>query len=199
VSESRFKRRGPRPIRLFTYLMAGVLVLGVGGLAAEHGGPNFNGALVAGKTKPAPPAPKPSHNNQTPNNNASTNQQTSSAEQGSSTTDPPVSTSKQCTTHSNKDGSDTHSKCTQADGNATGNQSCPAYGAPSSKDNQVKCQKDDHPKPGQCWWSTTDTHTHTDKNGNTVTTTKTEWKVSNDKDKSGHNDQNKEHCEASGS
>ena len=61
MAKSRFKKKSPG--RLLTYLSAGVLVLGIGGIAAEHGGPTISGSLVAAKaqpaSQPAPPAPAP--------------------------------------------------------------------------------------------------------------------------------------------
>ena len=189
MAKSRFSRSRSRPGRFFVYLLAGAFVLGVGGMAAEHGGPTFNGTLVAkSANKPAPPAPKP-------NNHNSSNLQTVAQSQATHTTVPPNGTippNSTCTTSKNGD----HTKCTSSDGSVTKDAGggCPAYGSTSNAHgNQVKCQKAPHnPQPTQCWWSQTEINNH---NGDT----KTEWKVYNDKDHgNGKNDPKQDKCEASG-
>ena len=196
MAKSRFNRRRTRPGRFFVYLLAGAFVLALGGVAAEHGGPTFNGALVAKSAKPAPPAPAPSKNNNQASTQSSPNLQTSSGVVSNTSSDTVPPSANQCTTHSNKQGTDTHTKCTASDGSAAGGTtSCPQYSQQTNQGpDKVRCQKNNHPQPTQCWWSTTDTHTH-----NGVTTTNTQWRVYNDKEHPNGNEPKNERCEASGS
>jgi hypothetical protein len=190
VAKSRFNRRGPRPGRFLVYVLAGALVLALGGLAAEHGGPNFNGALVAGKAKssqPAPPAPKP-NNSQVSSNQASSDAKTTPT---TSTTCSTAPAGSQC--HVDKNGNG-HVRTTSDAMTYPPNQpaDCPAKGAKQNPQNKVHCQNPPKNQPDACYYKQTNTQY---KNGQ-ATKTDTQYKVQKDKDNK--KDQKNEKCEASG-